>query len=98
MNTQKITDNDTYMQRNSRWLMPLIATLILIIGPGLAKSFSQVEYFPSWWAPVAAVAGFFMTGIFAIFTDTLSARIVRVLGNTAAFGIAIWFVIHIFNA
>ncbi|WP_110973321.1 hypothetical protein [Pseudomonas huaxiensis] len=97
MDTGKLHDNsDTYLQRNMAWLRPLLATVILSMTPGILKPFGMDAFW--WWTPITAAIGCCLTGFFAVTTDTLSAKVVRVAAQVAALAVGIWFVLSLFNA
>jgi len=84
---------------NSRWLQPLIASILILAVTYLLEfmkasdpQFADLPSFPSWMPMAAAGVGLVMSGVFAIFTDTLAAKLYRwlLMGlMTAAFWIAI---------
>ncbi|ECW9094572.1 hypothetical protein [Escherichia coli] len=81
----KAENRDTYMDRNGRWVRPLIAAVVILAAHAQLQIFGAAPAWLPYWLPFAAAAVAFCTsGVFAVFTDTLSARIVRVLAQVAA--------------
>ncbi|HHS8748578.1 TPA: hypothetical protein ACTVBF_003814 [Escherichia coli] len=81
----KAENRDTYMDRNGRWVRPLIAAAVILAGHAQLQIFGAAPAWLPYWLPFAAAAVAFCTsGVFAVLTDTLSARIVRVLAQVAA--------------
>ncbi|EBK7711165.1 hypothetical protein DT728_23220 [Salmonella enterica] len=70
---------EQYVQRNSGWLMPLIAGLILATAPLMLEMVTDKQPIPSWASVAAACIGFCCAGVGAAFTDTLSAKIIKLL-------------------
>lgn len=85
MNPNNAVSRDTYMDRNGRWVRPLIAAVIVLVGYAQLQAFRTVPAWLPGWAPFA-IAGLAccVSGVYAALTDTLSARIVRFLAQLAA--------------
>lgn len=84
------------MQRNLAWLRPLISKVIFSIAPGILKTYGMGTFW--WWTPVAAAIRCCVTGFFAMTTDTLSAKVVRVAAQIVTLIVGLWFVLSLFNA
>lgn len=81
----KAENRDTYMDRNGRWVRPLIAAAFILAAHAQLQIFDAAPaWFPNWLPFAAAAVAFCTSGVFAVLTDTLSARIVRVLAQVAA--------------
>lgn len=85
MNPNNAVSRDTYMDRNGRWVRPLMAAVIVLVGYAQLQAFRSVPAWLPGWAPFA-IAGLAccVSGVYAALTDTLSARIVRFLAQLAA--------------
>nr|WP_181726332.1 hypothetical protein [Klebsiella pneumoniae]QIS32214.1 hypothetical protein [Klebsiella pneumoniae] len=85
------------VQRNSAWLFPFIAGLILATAPLMLEMITDKNPLPA-WAPVAAACiGFCASGIGAAFTNTLSAKIIKLLVGVFAVVMVIMIVIKLVN-
>lgn len=88
---------ERYVQRNSAWLFPFIAGLILATAPLLVDVVGDKKLLPA-WAPVAAACiGFCVSGIGAAFTNTFSAKIIKLLVGVFAVVMVIMIVIKLVN-
>ncbi|EHF7249370.1 hypothetical protein J3182_004482 [Salmonella enterica] len=81
----KEENRETYMDRNGRWIRPLIAAAIVLLAHAQLRMFDAAPAWLPYWLPfVVAAIAFCVSGVFAALTDTLSARIVRFLAQVAA--------------
>lgn len=81
----KEENRETYMDRNGRWIRPLIAAAIVLMAHAQLRMFDAAPAWLPYWLPfVVAAIAFCVSGVFAALTDTLSARIVRFLAQVAA--------------
>ncbi len=86
-----------YYQRNQRWLMPLLGLAILVMVPLTLTMFDsglggKPAALPGWMHAVAyggCILGAFLVGLGAVFTDTLSADILRVVLPAGALTMAL---------
>lgn len=70
-----------YMDRNRRWLSPIIGGMLVAAGPTLFAAAHVPLPLPE-WVPNAAVAiAGLAAGVGASVTDTSSGRLVRFLGT-----------------
>lgn len=79
----------TYIQRNIRWITPLLLVLMLAITPILIETLNtaQANYTP----PAGVfIFGVGLVGFFAARTDTISGRIVSFSGIAAAILGVVW--------
>jgi hypothetical protein len=70
-----------YLDRNSPWLIPLLLSLVLITTPALTEVLGIQIAQPKWLPIAGAILGFFLAGLSSMFVDTVSARIVRLVGT-----------------
>ncbi|MFC3945637.1 hypothetical protein CCU68_06430 [Pseudomonas gingeri NCPPB 3146 = LMG 5327] len=100
MMDSKLEKQDSYMDRNGRWLKPLLATILFIVAADLAQKFGCKSCIKVGipWTYFAGTIGFFVTGIYAAFTNTFSARIVRIAGQAAALGMFVLLVLDLIKA
>ena len=85
---------DTYLNRNLPWIMPAFATLVLGTTPALIDMLGITLPLPNWLPVAGAVLGCFLTGLRAVFVDTVSARIILFLGTGLSIGIIVAAVLH----
>lgn len=78
---------DHYFDRNLPWLMPAFMTLMFVITPALADMLGIKLPLPNWLPFAGAIVGSFLTGLRSMFVDTVSARIVRLVGTGLGVGI-----------
>lgn len=88
------TPRESYLDRNSAWLMPAFGTLVLTTTPALVDMLGIALPIPSWLPVASAVLGSFLTGFRSMFVDTISARIVRFVGNGLGIGIIVAAIFH----
>lgn len=82
-----------YLARNSRWLRPIVAGLIFIMAPALAASFLE-GVIPTVVPSLLAAFAFLVAGVFAVLTETLSARLVRVIAPLVATGLILYAILN----
>lgn len=78
-----------YFEHNRLWMSPVIAGLMIAIGPALLQVIGGPDASPlPAWLPFLglAIAGF-GAGIGATFTHTTSANVVRFVGTAAGFAV-----------
>ncbi|NVL49824.1 hypothetical protein F2S72_08740 [Pseudomonas syringae pv. actinidiae] len=89
--------NDTFMGRNGNWVLPFVGSLILLVTPLLTHTLGQESPIPEWVLTLFAALGFGASGVIALFTDTLSAHVVRWLAEVlavAVLGSLFWSLLH----
>ena len=86
---------ETYMDRNGPWLRPLIAAFVLIVADTMLTTLgTRPDWLPTWLPVIASAVACVTSGVYAAFTDTFSARIVRVQAQVAAAGLAWWAILR----
>ncbi|WP_421526897.1 hypothetical protein [Pseudomonas brenneri] len=94
----EISDNDTYIDRNSRWLLPLLASFMLLSAPALIEIVGNESPIPVWVTSLFAAIGFGASGVFAMFTETFSAHVVRWLAEILAIAVLVGLFWKLFSA
>ncbi|MWL91747.1 MULTISPECIES: hypothetical protein [Cupriavidus] len=70
----------SYLDRNLKWLFPLFAILVLLLTPELLEIAHSSLSIPASLQHIGIAFAFLLGGIGATLTDTISAKLVRVLG------------------
>ena len=89
--------NDSYYARNEKWIRPALIAFIFAFGNSLGDILgvaSPIVSTASMW--LAAIA-FIITGVMVMFTDTISAHILKLLAVVALLGAVITLVIRYFT-
>lgn len=89
---------EQYVQRNSAWLMPLVAGLILATAPLMLEMVTDKQPLPSWASVAAAGIGFCCSGVGAAFTNTFSAKIIKLLAGVFVVVMVILVLIKLVNS
>lgn len=96
--TMDITNNKASWLGGNDWVMPIIASIILVLAPMVVSTLGIV--LPGWLtglASIGACAGLLFGTIKARLTNTLSAKAFSQLALIAGWMIAIWQIIHLFK-
>ncbi|HAX5615422.1 TPA: hypothetical protein JZI12_001953 [Escherichia coli O157] len=89
--------SDSYYARNEKWIRPALIAFIFAFGNSLGDILgvaSPIVSTASMW--LAAIA-FIITGVMVMFTDTISAHILKLLAVVALLGAVITLVIRYFT-
>ena len=89
--------NNSYYARNEKWIRPALIAFIFAFGNSLGDILgvaSPIVSTASMW--LAAIA-FIITGVMVMFTDTISAHILKLLAVVALLGAVITLVIRYFT-
>lgn len=70
-----------YMDRNRRWLSPIIGGVLVAAGPALFTAAHIPLSLPEWVTTAGVAIAGLAAGVGATLTDTISARLVRFLGT-----------------
>jgi len=90
---ERVAVSDNYFERNSRWLRPIIAGLIFLIVPAIAAPFLE-GVIPQVVPSLLAAFAFLVAGVFAVLTETLSARLLRVIAPLVAAGLILYAILN----
>ena len=88
--------NDSYYARNEKWIRPVLVAVMFSLGTVLSDileiTLPIVSTASMWLAAIALI----ITGVGVMFTNTLSAHILKLLALMVMTGAVITLVIHYF--
>ncbi|WP_321874514.1 hypothetical protein [Burkholderia ubonensis] len=83
----------SWIERNKGWVYPLIASVILILSPGLMSTFPGADEAPRWLTIVGILAGClgaFWAGLQARLSASRSAQLFCLVVSVTCWVIAFW--------
>lgn len=70
---------NNFVKENQKWIAPTLAMLIVAMVPSVAAMSGNSILLPSWFISLALILGMLSAGYGAYITDTLAARIFRIV-------------------
>jgi hypothetical protein len=84
MSNETSTQDDSYVYRNSRWLMPAVATIIIVTTQQLITALGGQPLLANWLIVAIAVVGIGWTALNCWKTDSVSATVVLLFLKAAS--------------
>lgn len=81
---------NNFLKANQKWIAPTLAMLIVVMVPSIAEMSGNSILLPSWFISLTLTLGMLSAGFGAYITDTLAARIIRIVMPACLLSLAVY--------